>query len=132
MSWPGENRRQHPRFPVQLQARIFFQGEELPGETRDISAGGICLVCSTAIIRGAWIRLLLSLKLNQNAYSEGLEIAGKVVWCTPLNDSKYQIGVSFDTLEETKANYMDIFLRVLKGDIILELPETKTSRGDEE
>ncbi len=130
MSWLAENRRQHSRFPVQLQARAFFQGDELQGETRDISRGGICLVCSSAVVRGAWIRLLLSLVLEQNAFSEALEVTGKVVWCTALGEDKYQIGLAFDQLDEAKANYLDIFLRLLKGDIVIDVPHDTSGEED--
>ncbi len=130
MSWLGDNRRQHPRFPVQLKARVLFQGQEVPGSTRDISMGGICMICSSSVIRGAWIRVVLSLVLDRNSFSENLEVGGKVVWCTLLSDESYQVGVSFDELNDEKANYLDVFLRLLSGEIILDLPGSGEPAGD--
>lgn len=130
MSWLGENRRQHPRYPVQLKARVLFQGAEVPGSTRDLSRGGICMVSTESVVRGAWIRILLSLELNRNAFSEDLEVGGKVIWCTDLGDDSYQLGISFDNLDDEKTNYLDIFLRLLKGEIVLDLPEGGQPGGE--
>ena len=104
---------------------MLFQGQDLPGVTRDISQGGICMVCPSSVIRGAWIKVLLSLILDEKTFSESLEVTGKVVWCTPLGEARYQLGISFDRLDEARANYLDIFLRLLKGEIVIDLPEAQ-------
>ena len=119
---PADERRADPRYPVELRARVTLHGKPLEIVTRDISKGGICLWCSTAVTRGTWLRLSLSLALGHNALSEHLDVPGKVVWCTRLDQpAGYQIGIKFGELDQQMIRYLEIFLRLLHGDLIIDV-----------
>jgi Tfp pilus assembly protein PilZ len=126
------NSRRHPRFAVQIAAEVRLGSRTIPALTRDLSRGGICVVCPTEISPGTEIELALALSLGDNTFSEKLELMARVVWCTPMG-SQYQIGAVFIQLGREKSGYLEMFLRFLQQEVQLpdsEPPETNTGPFD--
>jgi Tfp pilus assembly protein PilZ len=117
MSIPVDNRK-HPRFSVQIEAKVALGDKTHSATTKDMSHGGICLLLQQNIASGTKIQLSLSLVLGTNAFSESLELPGRVIWCTPMG-STYQLGVVFIEMTPEKSGYLDMFLRFLQQEILL-------------
>jgi hypothetical protein len=117
MSNPQDHRK-HPRFTVQIDAKVFIGGKSITATTKDMSHGGICLVCTEKVPQGSTLKLSLSLVLGTNAFSESLDLNGRVVWCTPLGQH-FQIGIVFVGMTPEKDGYLDMFLRFLQQEILL-------------
>jgi Tfp pilus assembly protein PilZ len=84
--------------------------------TRDLSRGGICFILPTPLKVGIRFTVELTLVFDENTFSEPLALAGKVVWCTPV-DEGYQIGASFFTLDEETQEYLKMFLNFLSNGV---------------
>lgn len=110
--------RQHPRFAVQLEARLEASGRSALATTKDVSRGGICLVCPMEVAAGSDIKLALSLKLGATSFSESLELVGRTIWCTPVGQG-YQVGAVFTDMSPVKLGYLEMFLRFLQQEISL-------------
>ncbi len=113
------NSRQYPRFAVELEAKIQYAGATLDAVTRDIGRGGICLIGPREVQPGSNLKLSLLLMLGTSSFSESLELHGKVVWCTPLGD-QFQLGAVFTDLTPSKLGLLDMFLRFLQQEILLD------------
>jgi hypothetical protein len=108
--------RQHPRFPVDLQVAVSLGEQRLAARTRDISRSGLCLVSQRAIPLDTAIRVEMVLAFANGGYSESLNFAGRVVWCTSLFGS-YQLGVIFMGVERERARHLDMFIGLLDGSL---------------
>jgi hypothetical protein len=113
------NSRQFPRYAVELEASIDLEGETLEAVTRDIGRGGICLVGPRAVASGRRLNLSLKLVLGTTAFSEGLELDARVIWCTPIS-AHHQIGAVFTEMTAAKLGQLDMLLRFLQQEILLE------------
>ena len=111
------NSRQHKRFTVQLVAEINVGDRTVKAQTKDMSRGGICMFSPASIDPGSAVDLSLSLVLGNNAFSESLAIRGRIIWCTPLEDQRFQVGASFIDIDHEKSGYLDMFLRFLEQEI---------------
>jgi len=118
--------RQYPRFAVQLEARLEASGRSSVVTTKDVSRGGICLVCPAEVTAGSDIKLALSLKLGSSAFSESLELEGRAIWCTPVGQ-RFQVGAVFTDMSPVKLGYLEMFLRFLQQEISLAESEPQTS-----
>lgn len=127
-----ENTRKHPRFTVQIEARLLLEPKHIRAATKDMSHGGICLIAPIKVDPGSELRLSLSLVLGTNAFSESLELSGRVIWCTEM-EGEYQIGILFTGMTSEKNGYLDMFLRFLQQEILftgLESPDSKEEPND--
>jgi hypothetical protein len=128
------NARRYPRFAVELEAKIQYAGATLDAVTRDIGRGGICLIGPREVKAGSKLKLSLLLVLGESAFSESLELHGRVIWCTPLG-TQFQVGAVFTDLTPSKLGQLDMFLRFLQQEILLDgseppAEEEKFDTGD--
>jgi Tfp pilus assembly protein PilZ len=114
--------RRHPRFAVQIDAKVTApDGEQMTAITKDMSRGGICVVCPKRIVPGSTVGLSLSLILGDNSFSESLELSARVVWCTPIAQV-HQVGAVFTGLTREKAGFLEMFLRFLQQEVLVTGP----------
>ena len=130
MSTTKEESRKHPRFKVKVQARATIGQRVLEALTRDISGGGICLLLSEELEPGTVMELSLALLLGHNSFSESLELSGKVVWCTPIEDEGFQTGVMFVAVDPQTQGYLEMFLRFLQQELVVQLPDEPEEAAD--
>jgi hypothetical protein len=97
-----------------MQASVITDLGPQSARTRDLSRGGICFILPTPLKTGIHFTVELTLVFDENTFSEPLPLAGKVVWCTPVEDG-YQIGASFFTLDDTTQEYLKMFLNFLSN-----------------
>lgn len=112
----ADERRQHQRFAVEVEARVVADEIEFRARTRDLSRSGMCFVTPEALSLGIPVVIEAALKLSANAMSEALPLSARVMWCTPVPDG-FQVGVAFTRLQRQTAEYLDLFLKYLKGEI---------------
>jgi hypothetical protein len=116
MSAPKDTRR-HKRFTVDVEAVIHpSSGRAVSARARDLSRCGICLITSTPLQGNEWVDIELVLAFGDNAFSEPLRLAARVVWCTPI-DQSFQVGAMFHELSDEHAEFLDMFLRYLDGSL---------------
>ncbi|MBI5478366.1 MAG: PilZ domain-containing protein [Deltaproteobacteria bacterium] len=111
-----EDRRQHPRYAVEIEARVVADGAEFRAQTRDLSRSGMCFVTPEAVSVGIPVVIEAALRFSANAFSEALPLSARVMWCTAVHDG-YQVGVAFTRLHPQTVEYLDLFLKYLKGEI---------------
>jgi hypothetical protein len=104
--------RAHPRYALELDAEIRLPDRVIPGRSRDVSRGGLCLSLVEALPLGTEIWLNLALVFDEETFSEPLLIRARVVWCTELDD-KHQVGVTYVGMTTEQRAYLDMFLRYL-------------------
>ncbi len=97
--------------------------------TKDMSHGGICLIAPSKVEPGAEFKLSLSLVLGTNAFSESLELSGRVIWCTAM-ENHYQIGIVFTEMTSEKDGYLDMFLRFLQQEILFTGLDSSDSKDE--
>ncbi|HZS37305.1 MAG TPA: PilZ domain-containing protein [Polyangia bacterium] len=107
-----QQRRQFPRYAIELDAVIVTSEEEVPGRTHDLSRGGFCMMAPKAIAVGEVVRVRLSLVFSENQFSEHLELPATVVWCTPMRATQ-QLGIKFGPIDPTNRGYLDVFIKLL-------------------
>jgi hypothetical protein len=110
------SRRQHPRFPVDIQVGVSSDSQSVQAHTRDISRSGVCLVSTQGLAREKEISLELVLTFDQGGLSEPLNLRGRVVWCTAMF-GRFQIGVKFLDVDHEQARNLDMFLGFLDGSL---------------
>ena len=109
-------RRQHPRYAIEIAARVHCDERLFEVRTRDLSRSGLCFVAAEPICVGTPITVEAALKFSANAFSEALPLAARVVWCTHLPEG-YQVGCGFEHMNPKTAEYLEIFLKYLKGEV---------------
>jgi hypothetical protein len=112
----GHERRQAPRYTVELEARVVADDAEFRARTRDLSRSGMCFVTREALSIGIPVVIQAALKFSANAFSEALPLSARVMWCTPVHEG-FQVGVAFTRLQHQTVEYLDLFLKYLKGEI---------------
>jgi hypothetical protein len=111
------DKRQHPRFACDLAAALLIGNRRLAARTQDLSRGGMCLSIGEPLSVGVEVEISLRLVFSAHSCSEPLSVAARVVWCTPLGD-EHQLGCKFKTLTADQLQYIDLFLRFLRGDVL--------------
>jgi c-di-GMP-binding flagellar brake protein YcgR len=106
-----EQRRQYPRYAIELDAVIVTPDEKVPGRTHDLSRGGFCMLAPKPVPVGD-VTVRLSLVFSENEFSEQLELPATVVWCTPVRGT-HQVGVKFGPLAPQIRSYLDVFMKLL-------------------
>lgn len=117
-----EEWKQNQEVGVQISTQVIFGDQSMDVLTRDMTKTGICLASAKELVPGSLIKVALSLVLGQNSFSEPLALSGKVLWCTPLPHNMFQIGVSYTGMDPQKLGYLDMFLRLLQKELVLEIP----------
>ena len=105
--------RAHPRYAVEIDAEVRWGGESIPARTRNVSRGGLAVLLSRPVPVGADVTLAISLVFDEQAMSEPLPLHGRVVWCTPVAEDRFQLGATFIGLRGEQRQYIDMFLRYL-------------------
>ena len=111
------DKRRHPRFACDLVADIIVGGEKVAARGIDISRGGMCLSAERMVPKQAEVQVQLTLIFGSNTFSEPLVLPARIVWCTQLPD-EHQVGCMFKTLSTEQAQYLDMFLRFLRGEVL--------------
>ena len=106
--------RAHPRYALEIDAEVRAGERNLPARTKNISRGGIAVSASEAVAVGTTVTISLALVFNEAAKSEPLPLQGRVVWCSPLAENTYQLGVMFVGVRSEERSYVDMFIRYLK------------------
>jgi len=110
----SEQRREHPRYAIELDAVITAGELRISGRTENLSKGGFCMLASEGVPLGTPCEVQLSLVFSENQFSEHLNLAATVVWCTPTA-GRQQIGVKFAPLDPQARGYLDLFMQFLAG-----------------
>jgi len=110
------NKRQHPRFACDVQAELRLPGQVLPVRAVDISRGGICLLGDQQAALGVHVGVALTLILRSGQHSERLVLPARIIWSTPLRDG-HQIGCKFAELSAADTQYLETFLRFVRGEV---------------
>lgn len=124
----GESRK-HKRFSVDVEASVRTStGKLVQARTRDVSQTGICLVSQEEVGARELLRVDLVLAFGNNAYSEPLTLASRVVWCTRIGPA-FQIGALFEDVTEEQDNFLEMFLQFLDGTLA---PKGVDGDGDDD
>lgn len=110
----NETPRAHPRYAVELDAELTIGSERAKGRTQNISKGGFCLESETAVSIGEHGVARLALVFEEGQFSEQLEIACQIMWCTKRSSGGYQVGVRFADIGAEMEQYLSIFIRYLE------------------
>ena len=98
---------------AEVDVEVSSGDKSLPARTTDISAGGLCIEIPEALPFGSDVILTLSLVFDENTMSEPLKICARVVWCTQLDEKRFQLGTSFASITNQSRGYLNMFLRYL-------------------
>lgn len=109
-----ETPRAHPRYAVELDAELTIGGDHATGRTQNISKGGFCLESGTAVSIGERGVARLALVFEEGQFSEHIEIACEIMWCTKRSTGGYQVGVRFVDIGADMEQYLSIFIRYLE------------------
>ena len=108
--------RQHRRYAHEAAITLRTPGHTITGRTRDVSRGGLCALLCEHIAVGTDIELDIQLVFDDDRQSEALRLAGRIAWCTVVDDH-HQVGVQFRRLSGETAEYLTMFLRYLDDDV---------------
>lgn len=123
--------RAHPRYAMELDAEIRFEGTTIPARSRDVSRGGLCFDTATPIPPGKDVSLNMALVFDEETFSEPLQVRARVVWCTPLGP-RFQVGASFVGLTAEARTYLEMFLRYLKEGLARQAEEKGGGDGNDD
>jgi c-di-GMP-binding flagellar brake protein YcgR len=98
----SQNRRKYPRVEVEIQVTVGNGSESMnfKSETRDVSAGGVCVKLDSFVEAPTDVNVVLRLPDDQPP----LETVGRVAWCVPQRTligrkhPAYETGISFPDL----------------------------------
>jgi hypothetical protein len=112
--WGVPPARAHPRYALEIDAEIQTGTETIPARTRNVSRGGLSIIAEKPLPVGNDVTVTIALVFEEQAMSEPLPLRGRVVWCTPLEDGRYQVGTTFVGLTGNQRVYVELFLRYLR------------------
>lgn len=110
-----------PTSQVRIRAKITTPEFSTDALTHDINREGATFYSHREVSPGTLVSLTLSLLLGQNSASEPLQLTGKVLWCTEVKDNLFQLGATFTGMDGQRMGYLDIFLRLLQQELVLDL-----------
>jgi len=125
------DKRRHPRFACDLDAVVALGEMRVKARGVDISRGGMCLATDRALTVPAEVQLQLTLVFGSNSFSEPLALPAKLVWCTKMPEG-YQVGCMFRALSPEQAQYLGMFLRFLRGEVLAAGDPNATAEEDSE
>ena len=111
------DKRRHTRFACDLDAEIHVGGGKVAARGVDISRGGMCLAVEKTIPVKAEVEVQLTLVFGSNTFSEPLMLPARIVWCTQVAN-EHQVGCMFKPLTPEQAQYLGMFLRFLRGEVL--------------
>jgi Tfp pilus assembly protein PilZ len=100
----GEEQRRSPRRSLDVEVNFAFNAI---AHTKDISAGGICLITDRELEETKLFRLNFFLPDE----AEPVELYGKVVWSRPAGEHHYESGVSFWKVDSVTTERLESFLK---------------------
>ena len=109
-------RRKHPRFAVDMEAKVLTELGTHKARTRDLSRGGLCFVLPMPLKVGMDFSIEMSLVFGENTFSEPLAVPGKIIWCTPV-ERGYQMGAAFLSPDGQTKQYLEMFLNFLANGV---------------
>jgi hypothetical protein len=102
----GKERRKHPRYPVDVSARLTVGNDSLMARMRD--------VCRDAVLVEAnrWFPLQTDVKVAMELPGTGgpLEVAGKVIRLAPGEQGTHSMAILFAELPQAATDRIDFFL----------------------
>ena len=104
--------RQFPRYAVEATVTLRHDGNEVVGRTSNLSRGGLCAMVPTAVPVGIAVQMGVALIFDDDNLSESLDLYGRVVWCTAVED-RFQVGLSFAPVKPETIKYLELFLKYL-------------------
>ena len=122
----AETERQYPRYAHEATVRFRSGDVVAEGRTRNVSRGGLCANVTAQLPVGNDIDVEIVLLFDDNSQSEPLKVQARVVWCTPIDDGAFQLGISFRPMDTTTAEYLTLFLKYLSEDKAPKAPRAKT------
>ncbi len=87
------NRRQYPRAVLDIPVQFYNKEEVFSGRSLNISAEGLGVTCEGQMHAGT--ALDLQCAFSEMAY---LHIPGHVIYCTPVKDGIYAVGIKFTSI----------------------------------
>lgn len=94
------------RFKLLGEDQSSVNTEYAPAVTRNISKGGVCMEVDNKIAEGNVIRVEIPVDKNDRPIKAFCEVQ----WCKPVNDGKYEIGLSFIALKEEDAEFLNNYV----------------------
>jgi len=107
--------RAHPRYALEIDAELHVGERRIPARTRNISRGGLSLAAHEEVPIGSGVTVNLALVFEEESMSEPLPLLGRIVWCSPLRDGEFQLGVVFVSVRPDERRYVDMFVRYLRA-----------------
>lgn len=126
--------RQYPRYAHDVAIKVHFTKRAANGQikklvaegrTNNVSRGGLAANISDEIPAGSDVEVDITLVFDDDMQSEALRLAGRVAWCTSLEDT-FQLGVSFKPLSVERAKYLQLFLKYLGDERAAKQPRAAT------
>lgn len=117
----SRNDASQPTSQVRIRAKITTPEFSTDALTHDINREGASFYSHREVSPGTLVSLTLALLLGQNSASEDLQLTGKVLWCTEVKEGLYQLGASFTGMDARRMGFLDIFLRLLQQELVLDL-----------
>jgi Tfp pilus assembly protein PilZ len=114
VEWSLTMPRVHPRYALEIDAELAYGGIRAPARTRDMSRGGLSVLTREPIPVGLEITVTISLVAEEQTMSEPLPLRGRIVWCTALEEGRYQVGTTFIGLTGEQRAYVELFMRYLE------------------
>ena len=125
------DKRRHPRFACDLEAEVQIGARGVAARGVDISRGGLCLSLQERLPVPSEVTVQLTLLFGSNTFSEPLSLPAKIVWCTQLA-GEHQIGCMFRALTTEQAQYLDMFLRFLRGEVLADDDSAEADEASED
>ncbi len=94
---PAPDKRRFPRLKESCSIRFrHVESDSFPQEGTDaltvnISGGGICFVSAEKLAHDS----LLAIELTLPEFDSPVVSLGRTVWCEPLDDGKFEVGMEF-------------------------------------
>jgi hypothetical protein len=108
------DKRQHIRYAIELDAKIETDAGSAEGRTHDLSKGGLCMMAKSSLPLGSACFVKIALVFSATEFSEQLNLPATIVWCTQVK-TEYQIGLKFAQLTPQTRGYLDMFIKFLEG-----------------
>lgn len=110
MERPGileEERRRYPRYdPVrEITYSYGFYNEPVEAKTLELSLGGARIETDLPLLVGE------SLEVNISIGEEEIDVVGKVIHTHRISDTTFIVGLSFESISETKRKVLNHFFR---------------------
>jgi len=112
-----DERRETTRYrAVELQAELLLDDGSQQIHAEDISKGGICFIYKAPLPLGDQRSVRLILELGPDQFSEPLDLAVRIIWSTPIDDS-FQIGAAFNEMKPAAAQELETLIYLLTRDV---------------